>query len=51
MVAYCGWRTHSVLSKEHFEKDDFYSLKDHLVFPEMGDYPLTTAVGALGMPG
>lgn len=50
LVSYPGWRTHTLITAAQL-KDANVLLKMHKLFPEMGDYPLSTALGVLGMPG
>lgn len=49
LVFYPGWRTHTLVTAAQLKNGNV--LKMHKIFPEMGDYPLSTALGVLGMPG
>ncbi|XP_053985244.1 prostaglandin reductase 1-like [Hylaeus anthracinus] len=50
IVAYLGWRTHTVVNLQTFSKGDFVSQRPYLL-PDIGDLSPSLGLGVLGMPG
>ncbi|KAF2367760.1 Alcohol dehydrogenase C-terminal [Trinorchestia longiramus] len=51
VVAYLGWRTHTLLNDDIMDSNTSAELLNRKLFPEVEGLPLSAALGVLGMPG
>lgn len=50
VVAYAGWRSHTIINLDDVEEPSSSHQKPYIV-PDFGDLPISLALGVLGMPG
>lgn len=49
VVAYAGWRTHTIINPNVTTDNDMG--QNIFSFPDIGELPLSLSLGVLGMPG